>query len=442
MSDSALPFRPRLLTPVDRALASIETQTSKGRRRLNRRSLEHAFFVAAGAVLAAFSLLVALAFRLPAPGFAVATWLLLAAVVIVALSCARRFHLAWVPSARAAVVIDHRAGLADRLATLAAAGAGERRSRLWTYLLHENLRLLPTWEPRHLVPRLTPRSVWFFAFALLLAVLSASRIPPPGSPARAAAGHPRAELDQPPSSADDEGSQTGATGGGAGSSTFWTDLPQVLQRAILGSGSSQRFAARIPERPLPLDRDQRAPATIGRRMESGGPSRSAPASPEVMSSAGLSKEGRGALPAPNSSRQGESAAQSNYRPARGDRPKALAAVPGLLRSPQSKSQPEHPTGTSGGGGSGAGGGGDKDGLFGERNTPAKASGSFALDLDAQRGSRPDEDGEKADPAFRPPVALSKDPRLDDAVRRAQIPAEYEKIVQRIFNRSADAGDRP
>lgn len=441
MPDAALPFRPRTLTPVDRALASIETQTSSGRRRLNRVSLQHALFVAAGTVLLGFSALVALAFRLSAAGFAGATWAILACSVIVTLTSARGFRRAWVPSMRAAVVIDHRAGLEDRLATLAAARAGERRSRLWTFLLHENLRLLPTWEPRHLVPRLTPRSVWFFALSVVLAALAATRIPLSGPPARSAV-HGDARAQPPPPVAEDS-SESETVDGFGSSSTFWRDLPQSLQRAIVGSTSSQMFPGRIPDRTAPLENDRGGPAIVGRQMKNGGSPRSMPASPEAMNLAGPAKEGRGALPAPNPNRPNESQDQTNARPARGDRPKALAAEAGPLRHQQSKPKQEQAKGLSGGGGgSGAGGGSDKDGLFGERQAPGNALGSFALDLDAPRGNHPDKDGEDSEPVARPSVVLSTDPRLDDAVRRAQVPSEYEKIVQRIFNRTADAVDQP
>jgi len=49
---------------------------------------------------------------------------------------------------------------------------------------------------------------------------------------------------------------------------------------------------------------------------------------------------------------------------------------------------------------------------------------------------PSGEGGSAPPA--PPPRLAEDQRLDDAIRRAQVPVEYEKIVQRLFNRGAEA----
>ncbi|MBI2962668.1 MAG: hypothetical protein HYY35_02845, partial [Deltaproteobacteria bacterium] len=333
---------------MERALGSIAAQMSHGRRRMNRLSIEHALFVAAGAALTAFAVLVALAFRLSPAGFAAATWALLAGVVTIALGCARRFHAAWVPSAHAALVIDGRAGLQERLATLCAAGPDGRRSRLWTFLLHENLRLLPTWEPRRLVPRFIPRSVWFFAFALLLAALTAGRIPSSARSAPSPGEAGRDASDQtPPPAGEEGGAESDAEEGVTSSSTFWTDLPQALQRAILGSGSSQQFAGRIPERTSPVHDDRGGPAIVGRRMKNAGPSRSAPASPEAMGLAGAGQADRGTLPAPNANRPSESATSPNPRPAQGDRPKALAADPGRSRPQGSAPRAEQAKGAGG-----------------------------------------------------------------------------------------------
>ena len=107
------------------------------------------------------------------------------------------------------------------------------------------------------------------------------------------------------------------------------------------------------------------------------------------------------------------------------------------RAPQTKA------GGSGNGGAGAGSGGDKEGLYGERQAAGKATGSFALDLDAMRSAQPTKESGDDSPSAAPPSRLADDQRLDDAIRRAQVPVEYEKIVQRIFNRGAtEASARP
>ena len=104
--------------------------------------------------------------------------------------------------------------------------------------------------------------------------------------------------------------------------------------------------------------------------------------------------------------------------------------------------PQAKAGGSGNGGAGAGSGGDREGLYGERQASGKATGSFALDLDAMRSAQPAKEGENDSPTSAPSSRLADDQRLDDAIRRAQVPVEYEKIVERIFNRGAESADRP
>ena len=104
--------------------------------------------------------------------------------------------------------------------------------------------------------------------------------------------------------------------------------------------------------------------------------------------------------------------------------------------------PQAKAGGSGNGGAGAGSGGDREGLYGERPASGKATGSFALDLDAMRSAQPAKEGENDSPTSAPSSRLADDQRLDDAIRRAQVPVEYEKIVERIFNRGAESADRP
>ena len=106
------------------------------------------------------------------------------------------------------------------------------------------------------------------------------------------------------------------------------------------------------------------------------------------------------------------------------------------RAPQAKG------GGSGSGGAGAGSGGDQEGLYGERQAPGQTAGSFALDLDAMRSVQPAKEGENDSPSAPPSSRLADDQRLDDAIRRAQVPVEYEKIVQRIFTRATESPDRP
>ncbi len=435
MHDAALPFRPRVSSPVDRALASIEAQTLGVRRRVNRFVLERVLFVAGGALLFAFALLVGLAFVSSRTQFALAVWGVLSLLAFVVSASLRKARRAWMPKGGVALRIDRQADLQDRLATLAAARAQARRSKLWDVLLHENLGLLPRWEPRRLQPRATPRSVWFFVLAVVLALLASQELPrrsngggaPLGAAEEAAA--PEAE------GADEEGAPP--DGSGAPTWSLWSDLPEDLRQAIRGARASRNYAGNIPEKTQPLDRERGGPAIAGRRMASnGGPVRSAPADADAARFAG---QGDAGMPPPPSTGTGRES-ESPGRAVRGDAPKPLQGIESgrarnsasLTRAPRAKKD-----GGSGSGGAGAGSGSDRDGLFGERQEPSKGTGAFALNLDALRSGEPSTDGQDDPPAL-PASRLAEDQRLDDAVRRAQVPVEYEAIVQRLFNRAAES----
>jgi len=416
-------------------LAGVGAQTSKVRRRLNRVALGHVLFVAAGTAMLSLAALVSLAFFLSPRGFAWATWLTFAGVVGTVVVLLRRFRTSWVSGAAAAVIIDHRAGLEDRLATLATADAAARSSRLWSFLLRENLRLLPTWAPRRLVPRSLPKSVWYFLCSLLVAALVTHRIP-------------RARLQGPvPESADSvaapqgEKSEAGPaaqTEQTSEASRSWTDVPERLREAILGLQSSRTFAGAIPPRTAPVTEEKGGPAIVGSRIENSGPLRSVPATAETARLAGPATTGRSTSPSPGRPRDVAGAQAARVAPPLGsDAPKTLE--PGELRGDGPKPLAKGSVGGAGGG-PGAGSGGDRPGLFGEPQEPGHAGGSFALNLDALRGGESNQEGEDGEPGARVKASLSPQQRLDDTVRRAQVPPEYEKIVQRIFNRSTEDAD--
>ena len=431
MSEAPLPFRPRPESAVDRALDRIGAQASDVRRRANRFTLADLVFVAAGTAFLAWGCLILLALRLPPSSFAAAAWFVLAALGVVAWTRIRSARRTWMPEARTAIVIDHQAHLEERLATLASSNAASRASRLWEFLLQENVRLLPAWEPPRLVPRAIPRSAWFFALALLVLLFAHHRIPR-GTEGRSDSAQP-VEASSP---AADEGSQDASEQGpdAAQQSSFGFALPEALRQAILGKQSSQTFAGTNPEKTVPVKDDRGGPAIVGDRpINNGGPVRSMRADANGPKPSGPPGAGANAAPASDGKPAGD---PQTPQIARGDAPKRLPPA----QSEKADTPPAKGTGArtmpGSTGGGGAGNGGDAAGLYGEKQEGGKASGSFSLDLDALRSGEPSESGDAGDPT-RPETRLSSDQRLDDAIRRAQVPVEYEKIVQRIFNRAAD-----
>jgi hypothetical protein len=448
MPNPALPFRSTAPGPVDRAVVSIEEQATGVRRRVNRLVVERALFVVGGASFTSLTLLVLSAVAVSRTSFAVITWLMLSGLTIVSLASLRHAARDWYRKRDAALRIDHRAALDDRLATIVTTASAARQSRLWEYLLHENLRLLPRWHPRAFQPRALPRSIWFFGLSLLIALsvlwIATRRGGGAGfgfGPGPGRQGAPEQEQVQEQQSAppsDDGSSETAGT-------SVWSELPESLRQAILGSRATQNFSGEAPEKTLPVENERDGPAIASQRLNNRGPVRSVPASPDAARAAGKGSLAGGATsppPVPPPNAKQDAAAQN---PARGEAPKALERVEtGRPRNPTSQSRiPPSKSGGSGSGGAGSGIGGDKDGLFGERQAGgAKGAGSFALDLDAMRSTQPSKEGDRDEAPMAPSSRLAEDQRLDDAVRRAQVPVEYEAIVQRIFNRGEEPSDRP
>ena len=436
MSDSP-PFRARDVSPADRAVERIDAETKHVRERSNRFALADATFVTVGAVLLAWSMLVLLAFRLGPQSFAALAWLIFAAVVVIAWRKTRQAGTRWMPAATAAVVIDERARLEDRLATIASTTEAARGSRLWSFLLHENLRLLPSWEAKRFVPRAMPRSVWFFVAALAVFVIANWLTP--RSTSGAAESSQEVAATSPPGG-ESPGEDTPGEGNEDPSSLpGWTDLPEAIRQAILGKQSSQTIAGKIPQKTAALKDDKGGPAIVGDRMSNHGPPKSMPRGSELQPSG----QPGTAVKAPRMDGKPPDGAGANAVPslARGDAPKTLPpAQAGSPKDPKNKSGNKGTSGGSGGGGAGAGS--DPGGLYGAKQGPGKATGSFALDLDALQSDEASKEGEAGDGDVRVEGELAQDQRLDDAIRRAQVPVEYEKIVQRIFSRANEEEPKP
>jgi len=438
MSDAPLPFQARSASPIAQAVEQIEGQTRGVRQRSNRFTLADGAFVAAGALLLGCASLILLAFRLAPHSFAVAAWLVLAIVIGVTWRRVRRAKRSWMSSANVAEVIDERARLEDRLATLAATTEASRQSRLWAFLLRENLRLLPLWAAERFVPRAVPRSVWFFAIAMLIFLVACLQVP---RASRGAADAPQEVAASAPPADGDSGADGEAGNEESPESMFgWADLPEAIRQAIVGSQASQNFAGKIPQKTAPVKDEHGGPAIVGERMANGGPVRSMPAGPNAPKPSGPPGAGAKVAPAPDPNAIAAKEPPPMPPLARGDAPKMLPpAQSGKQQGPTNKGGKGA---TGGGGGGGAGTGGDSDGLYGDKQSAGKYAGSFALDLDALRAGDPDATGDTGEPDARPEGRIAPDQRLDDAIRRAQVPVEYEKVVQRIFNRTSEEGTTP
>ncbi len=445
MADPAQPFRPREPGPEGSSLATIRTQLNQVRRRANAFALQHWLYLTCGSALVVLSLWIVLAFALSRRSFAVVVWTTTVFELALVLGVMLRGRRRWIPRSEASVAIDRRAGLEDRLATLSSVPDSAPPSRLWGFLVEENLRLLPFWTAKQLVPRAVPRSFWLLlaAFGLATWVLAVSFpgsglvLSAPGRPGNGDAG------------SEEEANEGDAEGGGG--SSLLSSLPERIRSAILGRRRADTAGdGRAPGSSAGTGRssDGKAvggavagPLGKGNVAGSGGNLRSAPAEREVAP-----PSGGGALRPPvGGAQERASIPMTRQQPAKGEGPKALRPVDG--GKDKAPTQRADAKGTRSGqsssrGSAGSGRGGDKGGLFGEAEAPDQPGGSFNLDLDARPSGDPGPQDAEPDTPGRPASNLADEQRLDDAVRRAQVPAEYETIIQRVFNRAEAEATSP
>jgi hypothetical protein len=440
MSGPPRPFRPRAETaadPVESSLATVRTQLRRLRVRANVVAAQSAAYELLAVVLALFAVTVLFALALRPFAFAVAIWTIAVLLLFAAFAIARDLRKRWISRRDAAVAVDHRVRLEDRLATLAASGPAERRSPLWTLLLRQNVTLLPRWEPVAVVPRVVPATALLLLASLLffLGILRWSGIGL-GRP-RLAAATAGSAGEQPTGDGPEVEGPSGETPGAAPS--LVASLPEKLREAIL------RSAGRLPKGGLAGKGAPRGPAgaAVEGTVTDGQPTGGTP-SKARSSRPGAAGSGDGESLAQGSERKanaGAGAAGKGSSPGRelasqpmvGDAPKPLPPVEsGKARAGGEKEKLARAGAGRGGGGSGAGSGGDAAGLYGPRAAGDQPGGFFPLDLaaeSAQQGNDPDEA-----PPSRPSTQLSNDQRLDDTIRRAQVPPEYERIVQRLYSR--------
>ena len=427
MPEAPRPFRPRVPAPAVPAEA-VREQLGRVRRRANLYAAQKTAYLAGAALLLGLSTLVGLAFLLSRTEFALAVWALLLGLGLLGgrlLATARRD---WIPRREAARSIDRRAALEERLSTLDANPGS--RSRLRGTLVRQNLALLPRWEPAVLVPRAVPRTVWVFLLAIV-ASFFILRWGGDAVAAREAAGRAaRAEAGKGEPQA-----IGGAAFGGpeelSGDSELMallTSLPDQIREAILGKaagpGRGGEMLARLPEGAIPPGGEMRPGE--GGAGEPIDPSSLPPSSGKGAGEGEKARTGEGTTRRPGDTTQGEAV--------RGDRPKELPRVEsGKPR--EGEAGEDARAGQGGGRAAGAGSGGEAGSLYGPPETDRRAPERFELDLAGRGAEGADTKEGGDDDTGRPTARLAAEQRLDDAIRRAQVPPEYEGIVQRMFSRA-------
>ena len=161
------------------ALAEVEARLHKLQGRFNLYTAQHRLYGIGTVFALGFALFTFLAFSLSSFWFILAAWPLLALAGFVCFRFLRQGVADWTNLHTAARRIDLQAGLKQRLSTLTAQilanpSNGPPASRLWTYLLRDNLDRLSLWEVKKVAPRRIPWSVLPFLAALAFAFLVAS----------------------------------------------------------------------------------------------------------------------------------------------------------------------------------------------------------------------------------------------------------------------------
>ena len=452
------------------ALAEVEARLHKLQARFNLYTAQHRFYGIGTVFALGFALFTFLAFSLSSFWFILVAWPLLVLAGYVCFRFLRQGVADWANLHTAARRVDLQAGLKQRLSTLTAQilanhANGPPASRLWTYLLRDNLDRLSLWEVKKVAPRRIPWSALPFlaavAFAFLVAsipLLSPASEPEPFSltnlelisselPERTGqlvdkrlstqpedftarpldslpvgetlSEHADSRISLQDHAADEEGLGQELLD----LASLPEDLQQALQTALQGLQESQSS----------LDEQN---AAEGRHLLNDEQAQDIHAEQQAgeagQQALGEGRTGQEGEPAGLGSQQApeQGSGLQKLKQARLDRRKAAGAF--------QSANPQLPRrgGQAGRGGMGAGSGTDRR-LYGNEASLGGGPQTFSLSLDASfEKSRTGQEivkDEGGGVIIKSTSQLSANQALDDAIRNAQIPPEYEDIVKHLFD---------
>jgi hypothetical protein len=360
-----------------------------------------------------------------------------------------RVHSDWLDLAAAARIADRRAGLAERLTTLVSQRRSKSSARLLPVLVAQLVSAMPRWQPQTVAPYRAPTSAYasvaaFLALLLALwwapapplaepspAVLAAAPPPiPPLQPdltrhAGTGAGLDAPVLDgqSPPQSSPEENGddQSADTGSNAASDATGEASDQSVQQEgelapgsrdlkNTADGSSGRNGGSLPS----LDRsDATKPSAPGKPEASGG------AGSERSAAARAKDSGQGGSIGGKGSGESHTAAD----PQSGD------------SSPSESQAPGSGSGSSGAPLMGAAGTLELAGAGSAAQTFPLTITSFLPTSETRRttAKRGKRGGEAAGRRDSGSIALHRQQRHDDALRKAEIPVELEDIVRHVYS---------
>jgi hypothetical protein len=451
-------------------LAEIEERLRALRRRLNTVTVLHAVGVSLSILFLVAAGLVAVGLRGDGPAFRVATWLAIGIAAATLAACAIVARRRWVDTSGAATLADQRGQLTDRLTTLVDLRRRPRPSRLAPVLIAQTLALGERWRPQRIVPRRVPRSLLLALLSLL--VLTAAPLlspPPPPAPApkdqtsppppalveppQPAPGHARTGEDAADASLTSSGPQAPESNAAATAGEPQTGPMQAAPQApVPGQRPADTQLAMLPDR---LRQAIRSTLHADQADQGHATGTDAPGRPSDDRPAAATDEGAATAPAGSpAQRPGEAARSAPDRQGgthnrRGDTQaggQSPQAQRGSGDQSQSGSAPNAGTGSS------------PENLLGARPVAGEsergAAATFKLTITSflrsaeeknaaphQRGQRGAGAGAAPDTAGGVP-ALNEQQLRDDALRKAEIPAEYEDIVRRVYSARGLPEGRP
>ena len=453
------------------SLAKVEAQLRTFRVRFNLYTAQHQLY-SMGTVLAlGIALFTILAFSLSSFWFTLAAWPLFALAGFVCFRFLRRGITDWTNISTAARRVDLQVGLKQRLSTIAAqitAGAPDRlpASRLWTYLLRDNIDRLPTWEVKKVGPSRVPWSLLPFLGAVALAFFTASI--PLLSPASEPVPFTLTNLDLIASELPERAGQLVGERLSmlpenpqappldplpSGETTTQQQEEQGEQGEEEGPGQEFRSLASLPEN---IQQAIRSALQGLQESDEQRRARQGDSAEEKRLALNTGQDGDGLFESQDQAEQqpagegqagndgqGQSAGKgSNQAPEQGSGIQKLQQARLDRRQTASVFEPANPQlpskgGQAGRGGTAAGGGTDPR-LFGNEKDLGAPTPTFRLSLDAsfeksRTGTEVVKD-EGGGVTIKSTSQLNQNQALDDAIRNAQIPPEYEDIVKRLFSR--------
>ena len=450
------------------SLAKVEAQLRTFSVRFNLYTAQHQLY-SVGTVLAlGVALFTILAFSLSSFWFTLAAWPLFALAGFVCFRFLRQGITDWTNINTAARRVDLQVGLKQRLSTIAAkitAGTPDvlPASRLWTFLLRDNIGRLPTWEVKKVGPSRVPWNLLPFLGAVILAFFIASI--PLLSPASEPVPFTLTNLGLIASELPERAGQLVGE-----RLSMLSEKPQTPPLDLLLSGETStqqqgeqealgkefRPLASLPEnihhairsalqglQESDEQRRARQGDSAGEQRLALNPGRDGDGLFESQDLQDLVEQQAPGEGQAGKDGQGQSAGkESNQAPEQGSGIQKLQQARLDRRQTASVFEPANPQLQSKGrqagrGGTGAGSGTDKR-LFGNEKDLDAPTPTFRLSLDAsfeksRTGTEIAKD-EGGGVIIKSTSQLNQNQALDDAIRNAQIPPEYEDIVKRLFSR--------